>query len=149
MKITFEFDENLIDTEVIIKAPRDSTSIQHLAKMLEENAISTPKLSFYKNDSEYYLSIDSILFFETDERLVHAHTADDVFTTKYRLYELEASLPDSFIRISKSSIVNTNQIFALTRSLSNVLIEFQNSHKQIYASRHYAKTLREKLNQTR
>lgn len=149
MKIKFEFDDNLTDTEIVIKAAEDTAEIQRLAQLLEANATTVPKFTFYKDDSEYYLSLNTILFFETDERAVHAHTANDVFTIKYRLYELESSLPDSFIRISKSAIVNVAQIFALTCSLSNVLIEFQDSHKQIYAFRRYAKQLKDKLNQTR
>ena len=95
------------------------------------------------------ISVSTPFYFFKLMSVQFTHTANDVFTIKYRLYELESSLPDSFIRISKSAIVNVAQIFALTLSLSNVLIEFQDSHKQIYASRRYAKQLKDKLNQTR
>lgn len=75
MKIKFEFDDNLTDTEIVIKAAEDTAEIQRLAQLLEANATTVPKFTFYKDDSEYYLSLNTILFFETDERAVHAHTA--------------------------------------------------------------------------
>lgn len=52
MKIKFEFDDNLTDTEIVIKAAEDTAEIQRLAQLLEANAMTVPKFTFYKYDSE-------------------------------------------------------------------------------------------------
>ena len=59
---------------------------------------------FYQGDRSYYLPLEDILFFETDGKEILAHTIDQMYTIKYRLYELEEILPGYFMRVSKSTI---------------------------------------------
>lgn len=110
------------------------------------NFKSKPSIQFFKQDTEYYLDLDAILFFESDNGRVYAHTANDMFFTTQKLYELENILPNSFLRISKSTIVNIQKIYSLSHSVSSHLITFQNSHKQVYVSRMYYKVLKERRN---
>lgn len=50
------------------------------------------------------------------------------------------------MRVSKSTILNTNHIYSITRRISSSSkIEFQNTHKQVYVSRYYYKPLKIKL----
>ena len=64
-------------------------------------------------------------------------------TTDTKLYELEEILPRKFVRISKSSIVNSDKIYSIQKNLTaSSLIEFKNTHKQIYVSRSYYKLLK-------
>ena len=67
------------------------------------------KFPLCKGSTEYYVPLDEILFFETEEGVIHAHTRDDIYQTGYRLYELEDMLPGVFMRVSKSTIVNMRQ----------------------------------------
>ena len=109
-----------------------------------------PKLIFYKNDTEYYLNINDILFFETSENSVEAHTEKEVYKIKYRLYELEEMLPNNFVRVSKSTILNVNQIYSINRNLtSSSLVQFYKSYKQVYVSRNYNKILKQRLEERR
>lgn len=65
-------------------------------------------------------------------------------------YELEEFLPRYFMRISKSTILNTNKVYSIQRNLTaSSVIEFQNTHKQIYVSRYYYKPLKNKLEEKR
>ncbi|MDL2325417.1 LytTR family transcriptional regulator, partial [Ruminococcaceae bacterium OttesenSCG-928-A16] len=105
-------------------------------------------LVFYKQNQEFYFPLEEVLFFETEGEQVYAHTVGDAYRIKYRLYELEELLPRNFIRVAKSTIVNTAQVYSVTRNLTaSSLVHFNGTHKQIYASRHYYKMLREKLNE--
>lgn len=99
-----------------------------------------------RDNKEYFLSINNILFFEAIDSKTYAHTNKNVYTTKHRLYELENILPGYFIRISKSAIINSNRILSINRNLTGPgLIHFSSSHKQINVSRQYYKKLRDKL----
>ena len=104
----------------------------------------------FKNETEYYLNLDDILFFETGIQGIEAHTIDNIFQTKFKLYELEEILPRFFMRISKSAILNTNQVYAINRNLAaSSVIEFRHTHKQVYVSRNYYKPLKNKLEEKR
>nr|WP_054756302.1 LytTR family DNA-binding domain-containing protein [Liquorilactobacillus satsumensis] len=144
MKIRVEINRSLDDTEVIIHAPSDNKAHEIYQLLQKKTKLQTLKL--YAATTEYYLSVTEILFFETDGRQISAHTAEQSYTTHYRLYELEELLPPQmFMRVSKSTILNTEKIFSLTHSISSYLVCFQNSYKQVYVSRKYYKELKQRL----
>ena len=69
---------------------------------------------------------------------------------KYKLYELEDLLPNNFIRVSKSAIVNVSHIFSIDRNVtSSSCIKFNGTYKNVYVSRRYYKDLKNKLNEMR
>lgn len=148
MKVQIQVVEGLPEDEVIIRCGRADSTIQKIQAYILEQSSSELKLTFYKQNQEFYFPLDDVLFFETDGEHVYAHTANDSYRIKYRLYELEEMLPDNFVRAAKATIVNIAKVYSITRSLtSSSLVQFSNSRKQVYASRHYCNELRRRLNE--
>lgn len=146
MKVRIEIDQTLTEPEIVIRAPASDAELRQLMQQLNVPDVPAPPvLTCYKGDTAYYLDLNDILFFETEDRQVNAHTADDIFEAKHRLYELENLLPGSFMRVSKSAILNVTNVFALTHSLSSNVVAFQRSHKQVYVSRRYYPVLKRRL----
>lgn len=146
MKIRIEIDERLESDEVIIRCQKLNDEVSRVQKAVSEVISEQSRIVFYKGEAEYYFPLEKILFFETEEDGISAHTACDIYKIKYRLYELEELLPGYFLRISKSAILNTRKIFAIDRNLSSAsTVSFQNTHKQVYVSRRYLKPLRDRL----
>lgn len=142
MKIRIDIDQNNVD-EIIIKCKKITNEITDIQNLLKN---SNKKIIFYRDNVEYYLELNNILFFETDGNLVNAHTIDNVFQTKYKLYELEKILPNNFMRVSKSTILNVEHIYSINHSItSSSVVEFANTYKKVYVSRLYYKILKEKL----
>lgn len=149
MKIRIEIKEDLEEDEVIIRCKELNKTIQKIQQSISENT-SLPKLIFYKDEIEYYLPLNEILFFETAENALEAHTEKDIYKIKYRLYELEEILPNNFVRISKSAILNVNQVYSIERNItSSSIVKFYKSHKQVYVSRNYFKELKQRLEERR
>ncbi|HEX9026929.1 MAG TPA: LytTR family DNA-binding domain-containing protein [Clostridium sp.] len=146
MKIQIQVDNKIEENEVIIRCNELSEEVKKIQIMFDDILSHKRSITFYKGDTEYYLSLEEILFFDTEENGICAHTIDNVYNVKYKLYELEEFLPGYFMRVSKSTILNTNNIYSITRSLaSSSKVEFQNTHKQVYVSRYYYKPLKIKL----
>lgn len=149
MKVRIEIDDSLEEDEVTIKCKELNQTIKKVQQSIS-NISQMPKLIFYKNDIEYYLNLNDILFFETSENSVEAHTEKEIYKIKYRLYELEEILPNNFVRVSKSTILNVNQIYSINRNLtSSSLVQFYKSYKQVYVSRNYNKILKQRLEERR
>ncbi len=147
MRLIIEEDPGLQEEEVIIRCARIDNKIQNLYDLIKNNISTSQRLVFYKGDTEYYLDLADILFFETEDSTIYAHTNNKEFSVKLKLYELEQILPDSFVRVSKSAIINIKQIYSITKNLaSSSLVEFQNSHKRLYVSRRYYSELRKRIN---
>ncbi|WP_027097989.1 LytTR family DNA-binding domain-containing protein [Clostridium paraputrificum] len=146
MKIRIEVDENIQDDEVIIRCANLNEDIQNLQSAIKDALSQKNRIIFYKDNTQFYISLDEILFFETEETSISAHTLNNVYEVKYKLYELEEILPNNFMRVSKSTILNVNYIYSITRNLtSSSLVEFKNTHKKVYVSRYYYKPLKIKL----
>ena len=149
LKIRIEMSEG-VQEEVVIRCREITPEIIRLQQLLSGESDRSNQFLLYKGDTEYYLNVNDIIFFETDGNAVMAHTRDDVYETRRKLYELEELLGGRFQRISKSSIVNVDKVYSIKRNVtSSSAIEFQGTHKQIYVSRAYYKVLREKLEEKR
>ncbi|HKM04627.1 MAG TPA: LytTR family DNA-binding domain-containing protein [Lachnospiraceae bacterium] len=150
MKVRIDIDEKLQDEEVIIRCSKLDEKVQNIYETLMEISNQSKYLLLYKGNTEYYLPLDHILFFETTDNCISAHTVDSIYQTAYRLYELEVLLPGYFIRISKSSILNLNNIYSITRNLTaSSVVQFMNTHKQVFVSRYYYKPLKCRLDEKR
>lgn len=147
MKITVEIDETIENNELIIKCNKIDKTIQKIEQAVSNITSNSENFMFYKADNEYYFPLSQILFFESsDNSKINAHTVDDIYQIKYKLYELEEVLPKNFIRISKSTIANIDYIYSISKSVtSSSLIQFNKSYKQAYISRFYYKNLKQRL----
>lgn len=144
MKIRIEIDKDQ-DEEIIIKCNSITERINNIQRFIEYESIDK-KTKLFKDNIEYYIDLKSILFFETDDLFVSAHTKDNVFQTKYKLYELENTLPNYFVRVSKSAILNINHIYSINRNItSSSTVIFNNTYKKVYVSRMYYKLLKQKM----
>lgn len=150
MRIRIEIDETIKDEEVIIRCKELNNEIHEIQNTISAILSKKEQIVFYKDETEYYLPLASILFFETEGDHIFAHTVDDMYQIRYRLYELEEILPLEFIRVSKSTILNVSHIKSINRNIiSSSTIGFHNSHKKTYVSRHYFKDFKIRLMEVR
>lgn len=150
MKVRIEIETDLNDTEVIVRCSKIDDQILALQKVITEIDGPTKQLPLYKDDTEYYLPLHKILFFETEDGSIRAHTANDIYLAKYKLYELEELLPGYFMRVSKSTILNTHLVYSITKNITaSSIVAFEKSHKQVYVSRNYYKALKSRLEEKR
>jgi DNA-binding LytR/AlgR family response regulator len=132
--------------EVIIRCGRVDETIERIHRQILSVAGTGPKVVFYKDGGEYYFPIEDVLFFETENDAVFAHTERDSYRIRFKLYELEQLLTRQFMRCSKSAVVNTKKIYAIKRDISQTgQLSFAHTHKKVYASRHYYKALKERI----
>ena len=149
LKIRIEMSEG-VQEEVVIRCREITPEIIRLQQLLSGDFDRSNQFLVYKGDTEYYLNVNDIIFFETEGNAVMAHTKNDMYETRRKLYELEELSGGRFQRISKSAIVNVDKVYSIKRNVtSSSAIEFQGTHKQIYVSRAYYKVLREKLEEKR
>lgn len=151
MKVRIEISDNgNSEEEVIIRCNRLDERVQKVYDTVMDITKDSMHLLLSKGDVDYYIALDRILFFETSDSCISAHTADNVYETSFRLYELEELLPRNFMRVSKSTIINLNHIYSMSRNLSSSSqVQFLNTHKQVFVSRHYYKSVKTRLEEKR
>lgn len=149
LRIRIEIDDGIDENEIVIRCGKLDNEVMRIQSAVKEMSNRRSPV-FYKGGAEYYLDPEEILFFETSDGAISAHTADDVYSVKSTLYELEGNLPGCFIRISKSAILNVGRIYSIERNLtSSSCVRFAGTHKQAYVSRNYYKAMRDRLEEYR
>lgn len=148
MKLRVEVDKSVPEGEIVIRCRELNEAVRRVCTAAENLCDESDRLTVYRDNETVYLPPEEILFFETEREAVYAHTAAELYRTKLRLYELENLLPGTFLRVSKSAILNSGQVRSLSRVISGAsLVQFHKSHKQVYVSRHYYRQLRDRLAQ--
>ena len=146
MKFHIEIDPDATEPEVLVRCAEITEEIGQLQRLVASVDSDAARLVFYKGTDEYYFPLSAVLFFESNGDAIYAHTRADEFMVRYRLYELESQLPVNFVRISKSCIVNTRQIYSVEHNLtSSSQVRFVRSHKTVYVSRRYYGALKARL----
>ena len=87
-----------------------------------------------------------MLYIDTVDRGTFLYTADGVYESRLRLYELEEQLaPRDFVRVSKSAIVNFDQVRSLRPDLGGRLRLTLSNGEVVVANRQYVPAIRKKL----
>lgn len=68
------------------------------------------------------IPVDQIIYIESNQKKTWFYTADGQYSTIYTLKNIEQRLPDSFLRIHRSYIVNISFIQQISRDISSNLI---------------------------
>jgi DNA-binding LytR/AlgR family response regulator len=132
--------------EIVIRCKSVTPEVESLARQLQAKDKGKAVISFFKGDEQYFIGLREILFFETDNERLFAHVLEDTFEVKSRLYEVEAILPGYFVRVSRSTIINTLAVRSIQKGLTGVSkIAFLKSRKEVYGSRHYYPLLIHKM----
>jgi len=146
LKIKIEIVDDITEDEIIIRCRELTDTVTDIQKDITTKTSKPLEVVFYKDKEEYYFPLNKVLFFETENDSVYAHTTTETYKAELKLYELQKILPIQFLRVSKSTIVNVNHILSVSKNLtSSSLVKFNKSHKQIYVSRLYYKDLKQKL----
>lgn len=143
MKITINVDEQINETEIAIHCKQLTPDIE---KILATLRMINQQLMVMREEENYLLDVAKIVYIEAVERKTFVYTADTVFESKLRLYEMEERLCASgFFRISKSCLVNLKFIKSLKNEVERKLRLTLENGEQIIVSRQYADEIKKRL----
>ena len=102
--------------------------------MLENHRIS---IIAHQDQQTIFLTREEIYMIRMEHSTVVLYTKEKTFTSKKRLYEIEEMLGTSFIRISKSTIVNMQHIHYVEPSFQGMMLLVMKNGCRDYISRKY------------
>ena len=143
MRVTVEERPELEQTEVVVRCRRMDAQVSRLVELLR---LSDARLVGERDGQTCILDEDDVLYIDTVDRGTFLYTADGVYESHLRLYELEEQLKEYlFVRISKSAIVNLKNIKSIRTYINRRLLITLNNGEQLIASRQYADAIRKLL----
>lgn len=143
MKITILDKKPDEEDEIIVKC---STMDEQLIKLLNSFKQGSVKLNGYADGKIHLIEAKNVFYFESVDQKVFVYCKTEVYEIKSKLYELEDELPaQDFLRSSKSTILNLNQIQNLTPAFNGRFEALLKNGEKAIISRQYVATLKEKL----
>lgn len=143
MKIKLIIDKSIGKNEITLTCYEVDKTIERITRYIEEIDIS---FIGYTNNSDVIVESSEILYFESVDKKTFFYTKSSVLFSKSKLYEIEEKLNGiSFVRISKSLIINLNKVKSINPLINrNLSIEMKNGEFLI-CSRRYVKNLKQSL----
>lgn len=145
MKITLEQAE-LPENEIHLRGDISGEEITAILQFLRKRNASG-KLIVYKEEEQFLLNPEEIVFLETGGSRVTIYTAKEAFESKLKLYELKDQLAaHPFAQISKSTLVNIHFVKSIQAEFSgNYRVRLKNRTEVLTISRKYFPEFRSKI----
>lgn len=130
------------DEEVTVYAHKRTPLVDAIEQLVFENGT---ELIGYIDREAVRFTLSEVYCFTVEAGKVCAITDGGRLQMRYRLYKLEEILPDNFIKINQSCIVNIKAIERFSASISGALqVKLKNGYTD-YVSRRNLKFVKERL----
>ena len=144
MKIEFDINEKYQEDKIIICTNKITDELQEFVNKL--NKEKNNKIYGYKNDKIFILEENKIeTIYSENKKVFIRYENGNIYETKKRIYEFENNLPNKFVRISNSEIVNFDKVQNLDFKIVGTIILNFYTDRYTYVSRRYVKKIREYL----
>ena len=108
IELITNLSKDINNVKVTIEAPQMDEDIKMLIDIVGTFSNSKKKLLIYYEGKKYILSTEDILYFYSENKKNYCKTLNGIYQVREKLYELEHTLNNNFVRISNSCIINLN-----------------------------------------
>lgn len=142
MKVTVQYNQQLLKDELLISACEQSPSLTRIVDFAEKELFYVIGL---REKEKVRIDLKNIQRIYSANKQVFCVANGQEYQLSERLYQLQKKLPNSFVQISRTEIIQIQTVekFAITKS-GIIEIIFTDGQKTS-ASRRYLKKVREVL----
>lgn len=144
MKIKIVRIDAPVETEVCIRYgnhPDEKTE-----RLLAQLQVLSCELTGYQEGRAYRIQPQDLYYIESVDERAYLYLDRAVYETPLKLYELEARLEGTpFVRVSKSTILNTSKICSVRPLLGGKMEATLANTEKLIVSRHYLPAFRQKF----
>lgn len=145
MKVNMIQKPEIAETLVTIECNKADDDVLRLISFINSFG-NNKKIACTLGAETYFIDCKDVLYFESVDRNTYCYTADKVYNTPLKLYEIEERyIAEDFFRISKSCIVNISMIKSIKPDFASKLLATMENGEKIYISRQYVHAFKEKL----
>lgn len=143
MKINIEQSKDYGEVEITIKC---NNIDENLEKLISSIRLYGSTISGKAGGKIYFLKPDDIYYFDTVDEKVFIYTADSVYETNLKLYEIEERFVGTgIIRVSKSMVLNLVKIDYVSPLLNGRIEAVLQNGEKVIISRQYVPVFKNKL----
>ena len=141
MKCTVIIDKER-DEEVLVYAKERNEQIKSIESFVTE---LESELYGYRGEEIIKLNLSDVACFTVEDGKTYAYRGGERFLIKSRLYILEETVGNDFIKINQSCIINLRHIERFDASISGTLLVKLKCGYKDYVSRRQLKAVKERM----
>lgn len=146
MKVECKISADYKEPYAVLHINKMTESVAEIISMLEKETANALTLIATKDKKTYFIKPEDISLVRTEGRdIVCYDKRKNRYLLDKPLYELENVLDMDFVRISKSAIVNINQINHVEASFNGTMELVMKNGVKDYISRSFRKSFKERL----
>ena len=131
------------DEEIVVTTHAPSELTEKIQQLVQEYTGTDRVAAYLEDDIQMLLFTEIACITVIDGKTVAVDSKGKRYRLKQRLYELEAILPQSFIRINKSAIANERMIERFAANFSGAVdVVFQGGYREYVSRRCFAEIKR-------
>ena len=131
------------DEEIVVTAHAPSELTEKIQQLVQEYTGTDRVAAYWEDDIQMLPFAEIACITVIDGKTVAVDSKGKHYRLKQRLYELEAILPQSFIRINKSAIANERMIERFAANFSGAVdAVFQGGYREYVSRRCFAEIKR-------
>ena len=139
-------NSNIKEIKINIECNKTDENVIKLISLIKNINNNDKKVIGISKGETYCLDKNEILYFETVDRKTFCYTQDGIFEVAMKLYEIDEKYEDtSFLRISKSFIVNLNRVKSVKPEFDGKMLATMDNGEKIYISRQYVPEFKKKI----
>lgn len=134
MKTSIQIDPDQKEPHIVIHTSQITPEIEQLLSLLSASPLP---LCVLQDERIVPVQPDDLYMVRVENGQTRLYTKQEIFTCKKRLYEVEELLGPSWIRISKTTLINIRHIDYVEPSFGTALLLKLKNGQQDYVSRKY------------
>lgn len=143
LKLRIEQSDEYNEVEIIIKCNMIDKNLQ---KIIEHIQMSSFILTASKDGNTILLKADNVYYLESVDEKTFIYCENKVYSSAMKLYELEEILKkSSFVRISKSCILNINYLESVRNLFNGKMEALLSNGEKVIINRHYVPEFKKKF----
>lgn len=144
MRVKLQIQKQYKEIEVVVCYHERNAQVEQMVLRIEELLEKSIQIS--DGNTLRIVPVTEIIRCYAERQKVYVQTAEGIFQTQQKLYELEENLPEfQFVRISRSEIVNLRRIRRLDMDLAGTIKVFLSDGTQTWTSRRCMPKLKQAL----
>ncbi|MCL1989292.1 MAG: LytTR family transcriptional regulator [Defluviitaleaceae bacterium] len=146
MKVDIKINPELTEITHVIHAPKMTPELMSLIEILEATVDKNDLLVGKKDDKFFVVEPEEVDIIRTEAGEVKLYTnKGEAYVITKPLHKIHEQLPNNFVRISKSTIVNINRVDHLSNSFSRTMHIVMKNGITDYISRSYLGDIKKRL----
>ncbi len=150
VNVKYDIDPSVTETEIIIRTNEETEFTRNIASLIRDyvaqNETERIQIEVFKGNNTKSIDQEDILRVFIEDRKLIVETIQDRYQARCPLQALEEILdPESFLRISRSEIINLDYVSGFDMSIKGTIKVLFEDDRCSWVSRRYVNTVQKRL----